>query len=1297
MNNGASTFRNLYVGYQGGAYSRAGTAFVGFSKQTGRSYPPRLINFQFSINQGLALEFGHQYMRVISNGAYVTTNSLLITGATQANPCVVTAPATGSTGATPVNSSVTASYAPGDTITLAGGTFTVPTQLGVTGTQLIGLTLNAPGAGFAPNDTLHLVGGTQTSSAILTVGTTQVVNAAVVNAGTGGTPGIATVTGTTGTGTKFQALVTIGSGGSISSVNLILVPGSYTVNPSVPTAEPVTGGGLTGATLNLTIGILNFSISTVGVFTANPTGGAFTQGATSGSGSGATFQSALMAPNALSVITPGSYSAYPPNPVSQGSTSGTGFGGLFNVSQASATPFQNGDWVFIANVNGMTQLNGQTYVVHGVSGSTFQLYDVYGNAVDATGFSPYLSGGTASLIYTLSTPWAEQDLPYLKWTQSADVMSICCVNQATGTEYQPYDLGRVTDTNWTLNAVSPAPTILPPSSISGVAGFSGSGSQNVFYSYVVTAVSGSDGTESVASSILSLLNVDIAAQLGTNQINWSPVAGASDYNVYRASPAYGYPTPTGALYGFVGSATGTQFLDGNVTADLTQVPPDYNNPFARGQILSAIPTAGGGGYSNITFTINTSTGSGAVLVPVIQNGVLQSILVEQGGKNYAATDTVTVNGNGSGATAKLTIGPQSGTYPSTVAYFQERRVYGNSLNNPDTYWMSQPGSFTNFDIRTPTIASDAIIGSPWSVEVNGIQWMVNMPGGLVVLTGVSAWQLTGAGGSSLNPQPITPSTQQAQPQAYNGCSATVPPIRIDFDIIYLQAKGTKYRDLSYNFYVNIYTGADITENSSHLFNGVTIKEHAWCEEPNYILWSVRSDGVLLSLTYLKPQQVAGWARHDTQGFFQSVCSVTEPPVDALYCAVQRQLGSNVAYTIERMDNRLWPTTEDCWCVDCGLSLGQPTPNATLTASSATGLGSITGVTNLVGGQNYGPATTATVVDNDGQGPGTGAIPSLTIVGGVITAITFTGGNQGSGYVQPAITISDPSGQGSGASARPVLNNAATFTASAAVFTNGSVGNVIRMGGGVAVITAFTDSEHVTANITNPITLVSANGVPQQAPAGAWTLSAPVTTISGLNHLIGATVTGLADGNIIPPTVVSAQGTITLATPASSVTVGLGFTAQLQSLYLDASQPTIQAQRKKISAVSVRAQSSRDLMVGANQPDGSTLNPPQIAPAWNRLTAVPNASPNDQLAKKKPYNSAFTPLYTSDRRIELEGGFQKFGQIALQQSNPVPMEILALIPELWPGDLTETIAQPEKGLAARNAGRGVRPGSGARAQ
>jgi hypothetical protein len=594
--------------------------------------------------------------------------------------------------------------------------------------------------------------------------------------------------------------------------------------------------------------------------------------------------------------------------------------------------------------------------------------------------------------------------------------------------------------------------------------------------------------------------------------------------------------------------------------------------------------------------------------------------------------------------------------------------------------MSQPGSFTNFDSRTPTIDSDAIVGNPWAVEVNGIQFMVPMPGGLVVLTGLSAWQLTGTGGSSLNPQPISPSTQQAQPQAYNGCSATVPPVKIDYDIIYLQAKGSVYRNLSYQFYTNIYTGADLTLNSSQMFTGFTIREHAWCEEPYKVLWSVRDDGTMLSLTFVKPQEVAGWARHDTNGLFQSVCAVTEPPVDALYMAVQRFPGVHTAYMIERMDDRLWPQIEAAWCVDAGLALPQPEPASTIAASSATGLGAIKGVTALVGGAGYSSGTTAAVVDDNGKGPGAGAVPTLTIAGGVVAAIIFAPGGQGAGYIRPALVITDPANTGSGASARLTLDNSANFTTSAAVFAFADVGSVIRMGGGIATIVSYIDSRHVVADISSPIVQLVPNsgGIPQPQPSGSWTMTKPVATLTGLNHLIGATVTGLADGNVIPPTVVSAAGSIDLAMPASSVVVGLGFQAQLQSVYLDSGEQTVQGQRKKIAMVTARIEASRGLKIGSNQPDGSTLSPPRTAPVWFGMVDVPDRA-------AAPYNSNTIPLSTGDVRIPVTGGFDTKGQVAIQQDYPLPSNILAFIPEVLPGDTPEIKASPRERGRGRGAG------------
>ena len=324
--------RNMTVNYRGGSYSRAGTAFVGYSKQTTRSYPPRVIQYQFSINQGLALEFGNFYMRVISNGAYVINPSYLIGGISNASPAVLTVNGLTVSAAAPINTNVTASYAPNDTITVAGGTYTTPAVLSVTTTTLLAVSPNAAGSGYAPADTITLSGGVASPSAVVTVATTQVSGLPTINAaGSGGAgSGAGVVQGTTGTGTKFQAAVTI-SGGAITAVTSLTLAGSYTVNPTTPAMEPVVwvsgaGSGLTGAKLAIALGVKTVTLTTAGVFTTNPNGLAFTQASSSGGGSGATFNSALFGVQALGVVTGGPYSTTPTNPASQLSTSGTGFG-----------------------------------------------------------------------------------------------------------------------------------------------------------------------------------------------------------------------------------------------------------------------------------------------------------------------------------------------------------------------------------------------------------------------------------------------------------------------------------------------------------------------------------------------------------------------------------------------------------------------------------------------------------------------------------------------------------------------------------------------------------------------------------------------------------------------------------------------------------------------------------------------------------------------------------------------------------------------------------------------------------
>jgi hypothetical protein len=894
----------MYVNYRGGAYSRPGTRFVNYSGQTSRKFPPRLIPFQFSINQGLILEFGNFYMRVVSDGSLVGELPIPITNVTQADPGVVTAAATSGTSATAINTGVTSSYNTGDAVTFAGGSFSDPARITVTSTILLSAAVNAPGHNYAPAETISLAGGTFSTAGVVTISTTQLVSATIAAAGTGGTPGNATVIGTTGTGTKFQVAVTINAGGGITSINSIVTGGSYTVNPTSLGNEPVTGGGLVGAQLSVTMGVQSVFVSTGGSYTVNSAN--LTQSSSSGIGTGATFQSAFFGILTLSFVDPGVYTTHPANPISQASTNGTGLGVQFNATWGTGTAngLKTGDWVFIFFVEGMTQLNGQTFIINVLTPTTFQLLDVFGNPVNTGLFNAYIGGGQLSRIFTLPTIYSEADLEYLKFVQSADVMTICCVNQVTGTEYPPQDLARISDTDWTFTPVVPKPTIAAPFLADFFQTFSPgvTGPFGCSYAYQATAFSRIDGTESVASNTNAIAGLlDIAVAPGTNSLFVDAVPNAAGYNFYKAEPSYSGIPPAGVLFGFIGSSVGTSFNDTNIIPDFQQVPPTHQNPFARGQILAASPLFTGAGYTFANVIINTSTGSGAVIEAIVTQGGVAGYLVVDNGMDYAPTDTATVTGDGSGAAVTITIGPQTGTYPSVPNYFQQRRVFGNSLNNPDTYWMSQPGAFTNFDARIPTIASDAITGSPWALQVNGIQWFVIMPAGLATFTGQSAWLLVGSGSFATNVQPISPSSQVAQPLAFSGCSATLPPIKINYDILYVSSKGSYYYDLPYQLYA-LSEPIDLTNFSSHLFDFFSFREHTWAETPFKIVWTVRSDNTLLSLTYLKQQTVAGWGRHDTNGLFWSVASIVEnviatpqiglptPKADAVYFITERMPG-----------------------------------------------------------------------------------------------------------------------------------------------------------------------------------------------------------------------------------------------------------------------------------------------------------------------------------------------------------------------------------------------------------------------
>ena len=205
-------------------------------------------------------------------------------------PATLTVPAAGASVVTLGSITAGTGFDKLPVIAPTGGTLTagvspaVPAIVRATYLAASSATVVAAGSGVKVSDTFNLVGGnlatqgdagnslsTIPAATKVLVSHTKVVSAIVVAAGSGGTPGLTTFTGTTGTGTKWQGTATIAAGGTLTvgAVATITVAGNYTADPTFA-GDTVTGGSLTGGEFTLLTGALTLSVSTAGEYVVSP-------------------------------------------------------------------------------------------------------------------------------------------------------------------------------------------------------------------------------------------------------------------------------------------------------------------------------------------------------------------------------------------------------------------------------------------------------------------------------------------------------------------------------------------------------------------------------------------------------------------------------------------------------------------------------------------------------------------------------------------------------------------------------------------------------------------------------------------------------------------------------------------------------------------------------------------------------------------------------------------------------------------------------------------------------------------
>ena len=220
-----------------------------------------------------------------------------------------------------------------------------------------------------------------------------------------------------------------------------------------------------------------------------------------------------------------------------------------------------------------------------------------------------------------------------------------------------------------------------------------------------------------------------------------------------------------------------------------------------------------------------------------------------------------------------------GDWPGVVTFFEQRLVFASTPKRPQTIWLSKSGDYGNFAVYTPLTDDAALELTLASAEVSSMSWLAALRS-LVLGSTSMEWEI-GAQQAAFSAK-----SAKATPQSYIG-SAKLPAIIVGNTILHVSRSGAQVRDMKYDFGSDSYNGSDLTIMATHLFERHTITGWTYQQHPDSIIWVVRSDGVLLGLTYQPEHQIFAWHRHETQGRFLSVCAVPKGHDDALFAVVAR--------------------------------------------------------------------------------------------------------------------------------------------------------------------------------------------------------------------------------------------------------------------------------------------------------------------------------------------------------------------------------------------------------------------------
>ena len=584
--------------------------------------------------------------------------------------------------------------------------------------------------------------------------------------------------------------------------------------------------------------------------------------------------------------------------------------------------FSNGDRVLISGVSGMSELNNREFTVANVAADDFEL-----SGVNASAYGSYMSGGNVSKIYEIASPFLETELDTIYVSQSADVLYL--VHPA----HAPRTLTRTGHAAWSLTAL--------PLERGPFAASNGDDTIRVMCVNVSAYQPGASLTLKSSAPIFTALHAGSYFRLQELYL--------SDQSVSPWSPGEGTTIALGTQVSSNGNVYA--LIDAGAGAQTGTVPPSHtegdawDNPIgathrkkwrylhsrwaivrlnsfvdAKTMQATAVTYLCNGLAPTAKAITNIANAAGLCRVTSVNHGFDEGDFVSITGVAGAAQangDWKIINvtpssfdlansnppaafvGGGSAKRFGTWLWAHSAFslargYPAAVALHEQRLVFANTTSQPFGVWASASADYGNF---LPGSHDDETISYNIAAnQADPIRWLTSASD---LLIGTFAQEFAAFGGGLGDP--ITPSNTRIVPQSGEGSNA-VQPAKVGVETLFVNRAGRKIFSLANQADVGAYVSTDLTELAGHLTANATITRIAWAKNPASLMWVLRSDGKILSLTYRREQQVYAWARHDLGGVVESLAVIPSPDgtTDDLWVVVARTHAGSTKRCLEAL-------------------------------------------------------------------------------------------------------------------------------------------------------------------------------------------------------------------------------------------------------------------------------------------------------------------------------------------------------------------------------------------------------------